>query len=107
MKRVEIAPRAAKDIKEAVAYYDVEKPNLGMRLVEALENAFRIIQQEPAAGSARYQHLLPIPTRMHVLKTFPFLVFYIERADHISIFRVLHSKRDVQSILDSEVSTGR
>ena len=99
MKRVDIAPRAAKDINDSVAYYDAEQVGLGMRLVDALESAYRLIQQAPLAGSTRYQHLLPVPTRMHVLKKFPFLVFYVELSDHISIFRVLHNSRDLPEAL--------
>ena len=29
------------------------------------------------------------------LKQYPYLVFYLERSDHIDVWRVLHGKRDV------------
>jgi len=103
MKRAEITPQAAKDIQDSIAYYDAEQVGLGLRLLEALEAAYRFIQQSPSAGSTRYQHLLPVPTHMHVLKKFPFLVFYIERSDCIRIFRVLHASRDLPPMLQENV----
>lgn len=103
MKRVDIAPRASKDIRDSVAYYNAEQVGLGLRLADALESAYRLIQQSPSAGSIRYQHLLPVPTRMHVLKKFPFLVFYVEHNDHISIFRVLHANRDLPTMLQENI----
>jgi len=31
------------------------------------------------------------------LKCYPHLVFYVERADHIDVWRVLHGERDIPS----------
>ena len=42
-------------------------------------------------------HLLP--GRFWPLSRFPYLVFYIEREDHIDVWRVLHAQRDVASFL--------
>ena len=29
------------------------------------------------------------------LRKYPYLVFYVEQADHIDVWRVLHMKRDI------------
>jgi toxin ParE1/3/4 len=36
---------------------------------------------------------------LHVwpLSRYPYLVFYVERADHIDVWRVLHGHRDIPS----------
>ena len=36
------------------------------------------------------------------LKRYPYLVFYIEQDDHIDVWRVLHSHRDIPSWLRDE-----
>jgi toxin ParE1/3/4 len=44
----------------------------------------------------QYGHELGIPgLRSWPLKRFPQLIFYIERADHIDVWRVLHGERDI------------
>lgn len=35
--------------------------------------------------------------RNWAVKGFPYLVFYIERDDHIDVWRVLHGRRDIPS----------
>jgi toxin ParE1/3/4 len=35
--------------------------------------------------------------RNWAVKGFPYLVFYIERDDHIEVWRVLHGRRDIPS----------
>ena len=62
--------------------------------------------RHPATGSARYALELNLPgLRSWPLKHYPYLVFYVERADHIDVWRVLHSQRDIPAWLLDE-STG-
>ena len=89
--------RANRDIDEAVDYYlrDAgEKAALGF--IDALDRAYRHIARHPATGSPRYAHELDLPgLRSWPLKRYPYLVFYVERDDHIDVWRILHAERDI------------
>lgn len=88
---------AGRDIDEAVAYYaDQGGEALALRFVDALETAFDRIGARPAMGSPRYAIELDLPgLRFWPLKRFPYLVFYVERKDHVDVWRVLHGQRDI------------
>ncbi|MDC6166828.1 type II toxin-antitoxin system RelE/ParE family toxin [Paucibacter sp. XJ19-41] len=88
---------AERDVDEALSHYlneGAESAALGF--VDALEQAYRHIAHYPATGSPRYAHELNLPgLRSWPLTRYPYLVFYLERADYIDVWRVLHGKRDV------------
>jgi toxin ParE1/3/4 len=57
---------------------------------------FAAISGHPGIGSPQYAHELAIPgLRSRKLKRYPYLVFYLERDDHIDVWRVLHAERDI------------
>jgi toxin ParE1/3/4 len=63
---------------------------------DALKAAFEHIAPHPATGSPRYAHELNLPgLRAWPLTRYPYLVFYVERAGHIDVWRVLHGHRDI------------
>lgn len=103
MKKKPVIPRAvaARDIEQVISYHvDEEGVDLALRFVDALEAAFGHISANPAAGSQRYAAELDLPDlRFWPLKRFPYLIFYIEREDHIDVWRVLHGKRDIPTRL--------
>jgi toxin ParE1/3/4 len=96
-----IVPReqANRDIDEAIAYYlsedeDAEQAALGF--IDAVEQAYAHISLHPATGSPSYAHELNLPRlRCWPLTRYPHLVFYVERPDHIDVWRVLHGQRDI------------
>ncbi|MGH6661520.1 MAG: type II toxin-antitoxin system RelE/ParE family toxin [Rhodospirillales bacterium] len=96
-KRIIPRQRANRDIDEAVDYYlrDAgEKAALGF--INALDRAYRHIARHPATGYPRYAHELDLPgLRSWPLKRYPYLVFYVERDDHIDVWRILHAERDI------------
>ena len=64
--------------------------------IDALEQAYAHISRHPATGSPRYAHALDLPgLRCWPLTRYPYLVFYIERAECIDVWRVLHGQRDL------------
>ncbi len=99
MKAKPLVPReqARRDVEDAIAYYleqDAEAAALGF--VDALETAYAHIARHPASGSPRHAHELALPElRFWPLKGFPHLVFYVERVDHVDVWRVLHGQRDI------------
>ncbi|MDZ7938851.1 MAG: type II toxin-antitoxin system RelE/ParE family toxin [Rhodoferax sp.] len=90
-------PLALEDVVQAITHYleqDAEAAAQGF--VDALERAYAHISKHPGTGSPRYAHELGIPDlRSWPLSKYPYLVFYVERADQIDIWRVLHMKRDI------------
>jgi len=99
VSRKPVLPResARRDVEAAVDHYLREAgPDTALGFIEALRNAYRMIADHPAAGSPRYAHELALPgLRSRLLKRYPYLVFYVEREDHIDVWRVLHAHRDV------------
>ncbi len=99
MKANPVVPRARarQDVEEALAHYlaeDAESAALGF--VDALERAYAHLGRHPTTGSSRYAHELDLPgLRSWPLKRYPFLIFYVEAADHVDVWRVLHGERDI------------
>jgi len=47
-------------------------------------------------GSPRYAFELRLEgLRAWPLRRYPYLVFYVEREDHLDVWRVLHAQRDI------------
>lgn len=99
MKAKPVVPReqAQQDVEDALAYYmaeDAEAAALGF--IDALEQACAHIGRHPATGSPRYAHELNLPgLRSWPLTRYPCLVFYVERPDHVDVWRLLHGQRDI------------
>ena len=94
-----VIPRvlANRDVDQAINHYlDEGGERVGLGFIDALEKAYRHIARHPASGSPRYAQELDVPgLRAWLLKRHPYLVFYVERDDHIDVWRVLHSQRDL------------
>jgi toxin ParE1/3/4 len=99
VKRKPIVPReqAHRDVDDAVVY-DLNEAAAAVALgfIDALEQAYTHIGRHPATGSPRYAHALNLPgLRAWSLARYPYLVFYVERPDHVDVWRVLHGQRDI------------
>jgi toxin ParE1/3/4 len=102
-KPVVLRERADLDIEEALARYLAEAgQRVAMGFVDALDRAFAHPARHPATGSPRYAHELDLPElRVWPLKRYPYLVFYVERDDHIDVWRILHGERDIPAWLQA------
>jgi len=98
-----VVPRyeARRDAEKAIDHYAREAgADIAFGFVEALEAAYRWIAEHPRTGSPRYAHELDLPDLRHrSLERYPYLVFYVERADHIDVWRVLDARRDIPAWL--------
>jgi toxin ParE1/3/4 len=103
VKAKQVIPReqANRDVDEAVAYYlNQSADQAALGFIDALEQAYTHIGRHPATGSPRSQHELGLPElRTRPLSRYPYLLFYVERQDHIDVWRVLHSQRDIPAWL--------
>lgn len=96
-RRALLRARADRDARDAVDFYLAENaPDTALRFVDALEQALREIENNPAIGSPLYAHELNLPGLCAwPLKGFPHLVFYMEAGGHLDVWRVLHGRRDI------------
>ncbi|WAI86065.1 MULTISPECIES: type II toxin-antitoxin system RelE/ParE family toxin [Achromobacter] len=99
MKAKPVIPRlqANADIDTAIAYYVLEaSEQVAFGFLDALERAYSHLGRHATTDSIRYAHELDLPgLRSWPLTRYPYLVFYVERTDHIDVWRVLHQKRDI------------
>jgi len=95
---------AQKDTDEAVDYYVREAGvEAALGFIDSLQKAYLHLGQYPQSGSSRHAHDLDLPgLRTWPVSRYPFIVFYLEQADHLDIWRVLHSQRDIPAWLCEE-----
>lgn len=94
--------QAKRDVENAIAFYLSDGADeAALDFIDALEQAYAHIGQPPASGSPRYAHELNLPgLRCWQLNRHPWLVFYVETADRIDVWRVLHGKRDIPAWME-------
>ncbi len=107
MKSRPVIPRsqADRDADDAIDHYLREDAiDAALGFIDALEQAYNHIGRHSAAGSSRYAGELNLPgLRFWPLNRYPYLVFYVERSDHIDVWRVLHARRDIPAWMHEAV----
>ena len=98
-----VVPRrqASRDIEDAIDHCTQEGgEQVALGFIDALEEAYGAMAAHPKGGSPRYAHELGLPgLRSRLLKRYPYAVFYVERDEHIDVWRVLHGRRDIAASL--------
>lgn len=106
MKAKPIIPRseANRDVEAAIDHYLSEgAEHAALGFIDALESAYAHLARHAATGSPRYGHALNIPgLRSWPLTRYPHLVFFMEREDHVDVWRVLHGQRDIPAWLAND-----
>lgn len=99
MKVKPVLPReqANQDVGDAIAdCLEEASRSVSFEFIDALERSYTHIARHPGAGPPRYGHELDLPgLGSWALSSYPYLVFYVERPDHIEVWRVLHGQRDI------------
>jgi toxin ParE1/3/4 len=100
-KRLVFRAAALADVEVATDWYvDESGVDVAARFVVALEGAYEHIARQPTTGSPRWGVELNIAElRAWPLTRYPYLVFYVERAQHVEVWRVLHGARDIPATL--------
>ena len=93
-------PLARLDALEIYAGLAEESERVADRFLENLDKSYTRILEFPLIG---HEASLPYPEYeslrvWHVPEFEDYLVFYIPHKDRIEIFRVLHGKRDIESL---------
>ena len=93
------------DVLDAIDHYRAESSTAALGFIDALETVYAHIQRAPATGSPRYAQALNLPgLRFWACTKYPYLVFYLEHAEHIDVWRVLHARRDIPSWLQDDAA---
>lgn len=91
--RVRILAEAAEELEHAAIWYEQESPDLGLRLVEAFENAVQLLREElPPLVSMGGQAGVQGAKRL-LLHRFPFSVVVLERDDQFIVVALAHFAR--------------
>ena len=104
MKPVVVHPQARADLRAEVRYY---RKNAGAataeRLANAVDEALRLLQQQPGIGSPRIGGTLGIHgLRAWRVSGFPLIWFYFEHADRLAVVRLLGERQDILAILGTD-----
>jgi toxin ParE1/3/4 len=100
-KPVQLRRVAADDIDAALEYHLHEAgADVARRFLSAVERTLVAIGRTARSGSLRFAYELEIPDlRCWPLTRYPHLVFYVEHADHVDVWRLLHTRRDIPTTL--------
>ena len=81
--------RAKADIRRAAKWYERQREGLGREFVAEVDTALGRIEANPEDYEVVHREI-----RQAILRRFPYGVFYRIRAAKISVFAVVHLKRD-------------
>jgi toxin ParE1/3/4 len=106
MKNVVLRAIAKREIENGFSHYLVEAlVELALSFSESVDLALKHILNFPASGSRRYGEMFDNPSlRSWPLKRFPYVLFYVERSDHLEIIRLLHQHSDIPILLQDDGS---
>jgi plasmid stabilization system protein ParE len=86
--RVALLDPAAKDVLEAIEYYESQAAGLSAALADDLDRALQVIAGAPGAG-APHSH----DTRRVLLRRFPYGVVYRPLEDRVIVVAFAHLRR--------------
>lgn len=81
------------ELEEAIAYYEEERPGLGLELLDEVEAAVAFALENPEAGEARGKKLKRFEARRFVVKRFPYLVYVATVRGGPEIIAISHARR--------------
>ena len=103
MKRIRLitTPRAQRDIDEHALFIAGKNVDAGLRFLDAIDHARSELARHPKIGAPRrFDSPALSGFRVWPVPRFDrWLIFYLVDGDTVTIVRVLHSARDIPSIL--------
>ena len=104
-KPLRLREPAERDLLSAFEHYVKDAPQVASHFIDAFEQARSCLERRPAIGSPRYAEPLQMPgLRSWALTGFPYLLFYVERAEYLEGIRLLHQRADIPAWLQDEGS---
>jgi len=103
---VYVRTSAREDILRQYSYYEVEKDAAAVaeRFLDAVESAIQMLCRAPGIGAPKMLNNPGLKgLRSWPVPGFPAMrIHYIHAGDELRIVRVLHGKRDINSLLEEE-----
>lgn len=99
MHNRKILSSAEKDLQKAVLYYLEKDELLAIRFLNDFEETVNDI--------SRWEEAWPLLTgsyRKHLMKQFPYAIFFRSEKDNILIYYVVHCKRDHREIIQDMIN---
>jgi plasmid stabilization system protein ParE len=82
-------PDAVAEHLEAVAYYETQRPGLGVAYLEEFERVLRLVGEAPDRHPIERKPDL----RRVLLRRFPFKILYRVRGGEVEVLAVAHNRR--------------
>ena len=91
--RIQLLPEARQDIREAIAYYNEQKDQLGLEFFANLAQAVQLVSTNPKIYRIRHKKVRQAP-----IKKFSVQLHYLieERKKRVVVIAVLHTSRNPQ-----------
>ena len=102
MKPARLHSLAQAEIRAAVEFYNDARDGLGDEFADEVEAAIGRIERQPKAASP-YRNGY---RKCVAGKRFPYVIFYLEYADHVWIATVYHSSREPDGWMDRTPENG-
>src|SRR4051812_1277521 len=88
-RRIILRQRAQDDLRSAFQWYESQRQGLGHAFLAAAEERLESIAEFPNASRVVYRQV-----RRAVVSRFPYLIFYVAKAQDIDVLAVLHHARN-------------
>lgn len=104
-KPISVREPASRDIGEVLhRYWFDASPQVAHAFAVALRHAFQHLSQFPSTGSSHYSRDTPLSDLLAwPVQGFPYMVFYLEEASSVDIYRILHTARDIPASLREDM----
>jgi len=84
-----LTPDAARDIEEAVEYYELQRAGLGARFFAAVTTC-----PEGVVRTPEMHRVIEDDIRRALVRKFPYAIFYDSDADTVTVYCVIHTSRN-------------
>lgn len=88
-----VRPEAEQDLSEAFGWYEGQRKGLGHDFFLQIDAGFRFLERTPLIFPEKYQRI-----RQHLIKRFPYKIFYLVEQTTVVIVAVVYGGRDPQWI---------
>jgi plasmid stabilization system protein ParE len=86
-----IQPEAEEDLRQAFLWYEEQREGLGEEFLHSIEAGMKRIGDHPLMFSKIHKDV-----RRHLIRRFPYGIFYTVEMERIAILAVFHVARDPQ-----------
>lgn len=77
------------DLFEAVVFYERQRAGLGIKFMDAVHDAFRLVQRAPSMRAVIYRDI-----RRARVRRYPYGAYYRVETDRVVVVAVFHARRD-------------